>query len=734
MAHFRPFLKYLLWFIIILLSAVATFLILLFSGGFGHIPTSSELKDIRQETASRVYSDDGQLIGKFFKENRTQVVYDSLPTHLINALVATEDARFYDHEGIDTRSLIRVLIKTIIMGDRSSGGGSTLSQQLAKNLFGRNDYGTFSVPLNKLKEILLANRLENLYPKEAIIELYFNTVPFGENVYGIEAAAMRYFSKSTSQLNLPESAVLVGLLKANTYYNPRLHPEQARQRRNTVFSQMSANQYLTAKQADSLQRLPLELNYRNLELSSTLSYYLHKVKREAIEILKHTSGEKYQIETDGLVIQTTLNYQLQTAAFEAVKKQLMQMQPLLDKLYQNPPFNKDVKALAKKILAQTEFNNDHHKKKRLFFDWKKGDTLLLTTVIDSIELTLTQLHAGVIGLDPQNGTIRSWVGGIDYHFYPYDQIMAKRQVASTVKPIIYAAALDKGLQPCDYFSNKAVVLTDYDNWAPQNYDGESGGAYSMAAALAHSKNLPTLDIYLKTGWEAVANTWNRLGFIEPFNKDPSAMLGTNSGSLLEMAIAYASFANGGYAITPYFVEKIYDQQGTLIYERSKTGKAEEILEKEIAMTINSMLYKAAGEGTGKQLYSRYHLSLPWASKTGTSQDYADAWNLVYNDKIVLGTRVGASYPGIHFQNGSQGSGSTLALPINGSTLAAVEAELYPDSELSMIPLPECDDFKEDNVIDKVFDIFRNKETTLEEAEKRSQREGIFKKIFGKKKD
>ncbi len=717
-----------------LLIAICTFFVLLFSGAFGNIPNEQELEDIQNQSASLVYSNDGHLIGKFFEENRTNLPYDSLPENLIQALIATEDARFYEHEGVDGRALVRVLLKTMLMGDRSAGGGSTLSQQLAKNLYGRKDFGKFSIAINKLKEIILANRLENLYSKEEIIELYLNTVPFGENLYGVEAASLRYFSKSAIDLQVEESAVLIGLLKANSFYNPRLHPENAQSRRNVVLSQMAKYAYITESEADSLQELEMKLDYRNLARENVTPYFLDRLKKEAEDIIasiNNKEGEKYNIHTDGLKIVSTLDIGLQQNLYEGMSVHLKEMQSILRRQYAKGVSARKLNRLVEKLMSQNKLSASE-KKESLYFDWEKGDTLVDLNAADSLKYILTQLQSGAFSMDPKNGAIRSWIGGIHYRYYPYDQVRAARQLASTFKPILYAAALQEGFRACDYLSNEEVVLTDYDDWSPTNYDGTSGGEFSLAAALALSKNLPTLDLYLQTGWDAVNQMWDTLGFIEDLNKEPSVILGTNSASLLQLVRAYASFANGGFEVDPYTIESIRTADGQLIYQKEKS-KQKRVIEKELSLQMNEILAKTVNEGTANAIRSRYGIRNQLAAKTGTSQDYADAWTVIYNNDLVCGIRVGAAFPSIHFNSGSYGSSSRLALPILGE---ALKREKYRRADwlnagLDQTDLIDCENYREIKGIEKVFQIFRKKETSLEEAEKRSKRKGLFKRVFGK---
>ena len=405
------------WKIILVGSAVILFIPLFFissvySGVFGHLPGRKQLLNYKNAMASVVLSAEGEIIGKFYSENRTEITYDQIPRHLTGALVATEDARFYDHAGIDSKSLFRVLLKTILFNDRSSGGGSTITQQLAKNMYGRKDYLLFSIFINKTREALLARRIEKVFTKEEILTLYLNTVSFGENLFGIEAASRRYFNKKTSDLTVEEAAVLTGMLKANTTFNPRLYPDNALKRRNVVLSQMVRYGYLEKHAADSLSALPLELNYNKTDLAGPADYFMIRVRIEADRIIRGMPafrGRDWDIERDGLVISTTLSLPLQEAASQAFGTHLAKMQKRLDEQYST--------SSGKRALKE---------------------------IPDSLRKMMTTLHAGLLALDPATGAVRAWVGGIDFRTQPYDQILASRQLASVFKPFIFAAALEDG--------------------------------------------------------------------------------------------------------------------------------------------------------------------------------------------------------------------------------------------------------------------------------------------------
>ncbi len=748
--------KKLLFFIIKLVGLASLlfglFIGFIYLGVFGHVFTEKELKEFKNETASLVLSDNGKLIGKFFADNRTNVSFDLLPQNLIHALVATEDARYFEHEGVDSRSLLRVLVKSIILQQKSAGGGSTITQQLAKNMFGRKRYGFLTMPVNKSKEIILAYRLENIYTKEDIITLYLNTVPFGENVLGIEAAAHRYFNKGVKHINTQEAAVLVGMLKANTYYNPRLYSDHALERRNVVLEQMRRYDYLSQKQSDSLQKLPLILDYANLKSEGPANYFLVEVKKEVnriLEDLNKSAETAYDLKKSGLIIETTLDYDLQLYALKAFKSHLGKMQARLDKEYASGTSKKTLDKLVNRELKRLNLTGKAKvKKKREMFSWKGFYTDSIS-VRDSISANLKLLHAGFIALDPRDGSVKSWVGGIDYRTQPYDQIFAQRQMASAFKPILYVAALEQGVMPCQYLDNEPIILKDFENWQPQNYDNSVGGKYSVAASLSRSMNIPTVNLFFQQDFEILKTTWLSLGFSQELMNKPSTALGTATASLYEMSVAYATFANGGKSVKPVFIKSIRSSDGKLLYQDPKVISRERLLRESSTALLTAMLQKAMSEGTGASMKNVYGVTIPLAGKTGTSQDYGDAWFLAYNPKLVVATRVGANYPVIHFKGGSNGAGSKLALPIVAKTLQKVQQNkaLKRKYFQSFTPLTgeytgalDCQDYIDVSEFEKFFDdIFSDKSTTFEKASKKAQRKAkrknkksFFKRLFGKK--
>ena len=714
-------------------------------GTYGNLKSPEELKNFRNDQASLVLSDDGELIGKYFSENRTNVSYNQIPKDLINALIATEDVRFFEHKGNDTRSSLRVLIKTIMLGNRNSGGGSTITEQLAKNICGRKHSDPFSLIVYKIREARIARRLEKYYSKEEILTLYLNTVPFGENVYGIEAAANRFFSKSVGKLRIEESAVLVGMLKANTMYNPHLNPENARSRRNVVFAQMEKYKYLTHAKADSLRKLPLTVKYSKDNRKGMTEYFLVQVRNEAEQILDNlplSGEEKPDIEKDGLVITTTMNLQLQRYAVASLQEHLSVMQKRLEEQYRTPEGRKILDQITDRELRRLKLRKrENEKNSQEIFDWSGPHTEVIS-VRDSLKKSLLLLHAGVLALDPHTGAVKAWIGGIDFRTQPYDQILARRQMASTFKPVIYSAALEDGMDPCEYLDNDSVSVEGFDDWSPENYDRSYGGKYSLAGALAHSMNVPTFNLFRMIGFEKVDSVWGLMGFSFKLDNTPSLAMGTAEASIKEVASAYSCFVNSGYTVKPYYIVSIKTADGKTLYKNSQADTTQRVLSDRTCYLMQAMLQKAVNEGTGATMRSVYGVDLPLAGKTGTSQNYSDAWFTAMNPGLIMVARVGASTREIHFNSGANGSGSTLALPIVALTLRKVQQN-PPLSERFFMPFPDlpeelqgsldCPDFKEKNVIDNIKDLFdkdKKKQNRDENKEAERIRE-LIRKIFRK---
>ena len=744
------------------------------SGVFGEVPGEKELEHIKNSQASVILSADGQEIGHFYIQQRTPTKYKHISEAVINALIATEDARFYQHEGIDFRSLLRVLFKTILLQDRSGGGGSTIHMQLAKNLYPRKDHGLFHIAVSKVKEGLIAYRLEKTYSKEEILTLYLNTVPFGENIYGIEMAANRFFSKSAQSLQAHEAALLIGMLKANYTYNPRLFPENALARRNTVLSQMHKYDYLREDSLLLLQQKPLDLNYNRITGSDGPAPYFREQLRGKIEAwcaanLKD-DGTPYNVYADGLRIHTTIDSRLQTYVKKAVDAHMKSLQATFNEHWKgqqpwshNPDlFTKAVKQSPaykkwqKQGLSHTEIMTAMSKSYPMtLFTWE-GEQERNASPLDSIRHYLQILQTGVVAMDPENGAVKAWVGGIDHKYFKYDHAKAttRRQVGSTFKPFVYAAALEGGIDPCDYISGRKTRYTNLANWTPDNADtSENKLKYSFRGALAHSVNTVSVKLLEEVGISRTIDLAQKAGIQAELPQVPSLALGTADISLIEMATAYSALANGGYSISPYFINRIENAEGEVLYQAPEQEK-ERIMQSATAQTMNHLLQFVVDEGTAGRLRWKYNLSNELAGKTGTTQANADGWFIGYNPKLVMAVWVGADNPGIRFRSTALGSGANMALPIFGQTFQHInkDRQLQTIAQAKFESLPPrlakklaCEPFKEDrNFFERLLNTdltkdekarkFNDKEEKDDEEEK--DKKGFFKKIgeLFKKKD
>lgn len=667
--------SFLKWFVVLVCSIVflTVLLFLLVKAGiFGALPDKNALSSIRNEEASLVKSEDGQIIGKYFAKNRTNITWKQIPEHLKNALIATEDKRFFNHKGYDKLSYLRVFIKSLLFHKSSGGGGSTLTQQLIKNLYGRSDYGFLSLPVNKFKEIIMASRMEQVYNKEELLLLYLNSVPFGEDVYGVESAAHRYFNKPASELKIEESAVLVGMLKANTYFNPQLNPENSRIRRNLVLGLMKKEHYLSAAVADSLQKLPLKLNYENMSLRVPAGYFVYQVKKKTLALLdsiKINTGKDYNLEKDGLKIYTTLNMQLQQLTTTAIKNHLEVMQKLLDKELEN---SRAKKLWYKKHKQHAEtYEMDTVKRNIMLLTWEGNQNQHISR-LDSLWHYYKMLNASVLITNPKNGAVITWVGGNDFTTLPFDMVLSHRQIASAFKPVLYATALEKGITPCTYLENEVNRYSGFEDWEPQNANHTSSPDSSVAFwyALANSMNLPTVDLYFKTGSENLTNICNRLNFPHFNDIAPSNALGTLDLSLYEIVKAYGAFANHGMMNELFMIDKITDAEGHVLYKKG-SGEPVNVFSNNTSMQITAILEAVINQGTGVKIRNNYGIHAQLAGKTGTAQNYSNAWFIAYTPEMVMGTWVGASSPEVHFFSG-RGSGSSLALPIVAKVIREIE--------------------------------------------------------------
>lgn len=673
--------RYSLWGIGLLTFTVLGLILAVRIGIFGDLPSVYQLKKIQNATASEVYAADGKLIGKYFIQNRTEVQYDEIPQAVIDALVATEDARFYEHGGIDQKSMMRVFFKSMLMRDKSSGGGSTISQQLAKNLFPRKRYALLSLPINKLREMFTAGRLEKAYSKEEILALYLNTVSFGENIYGIETAARRFFNADLDELKLEEIAVLVGMLKANTGYNPRMHPEASERRRNTVLTQMMRYGFLEAAATDSLQQIPLEIDYTLYTYNEGLAPYFRQHLRPRLEEWlakqKKADGSEYNLYTDGLRIHTTLNSDLQAYAEKAMQAHMSDLQTIFYAHWnKRDPWGKKTSVIETAVERSERYKGlkkqkvEQAKIEEIFktpvpmklFSWQ-GELDTLMSPLDSVKYYQHFLHAGFMAMHPKTGQIMAWVGGIDHEFFKYDHVTSQRQVGSTFKPIVYAAAIDAGIDPCTFYENEQQTYEGHNDWSPANADGKYGGAYSMRGGLQHSVNTVSAAVMMEVGITPALKFARKVGIKHEVPKDPTMVLGTADLPLHEMVSAYATFANDGYYVDPVLLLRIEDRSGNVIKEFSPKGSKYRAMDERTADMIVSMLQGVADSGTAASLRSRYGLRNAIAGKTGTTQSQADGWFIGFTPDLVAGAWVGAEDRRVRFRSLRLGQGAKTALPI-----------------------------------------------------------------------
>lgn len=665
---------------------------------------------------SELYTADGKLIGTYYKENRKPVEYDSISPAVIDALVATEDVRFYKHSGVDFRSLISSMVSTA-SGDRR--GASTITQQLAKNLYStrnRKSEGLIKyIPgvrtiIYKLKEWVTAFKLEHYYTKEEILTLYLNTVPFGNNTFGIKTASKRYFNKAVNKLQVEESALLVGMLKATTTYNPIRNPEKSVERRNTVLSQMEKYEYLSPEEFKKYSQRPLKLNPGSLDEGSDGGSYLRSAVSKYLE--KWSEDNDYDLYTDGLKIYTTIDSRMQRYAEEAVNSQMKSLQRRFENVWgnENPWRTSDGKEIvdfpqkaAQRLpyydFLKKKYNNNpdsinfylNKPKKMKVFNWS-GEKEVVFSTIDSIKYYAKILNTGMMTFDPFNGHIKVWIGGIDHNYFKYDHVnQSKRQAGSTFKPFAYLAALEAGMSPCDKYVDKPVRIpyqnegkTEY--WEPKNASYSfTGQEMSLRAAMGKSVNSITAQVTEDVGAQNVVKYAHQCGIESDLKAVPSVSLGPNDVSVFEMVRAYGTFLNKGIKSEPILVEKITDHNGKVIEEFE--SKQKRSLSEEIAWLMLYMLRGGMEEpgGTSQALWEwdLWKNNNQIGGKTGTSSDYVDGWYMGVTRDLVTGVWVGCDERSVHFKSSETGEGSRTALPIFGKFMEKV----YKDPSLGFKPGP-----------------------------------------------
>ena len=668
---------------------------------FGVLPTFEELENPETNLATEVISIDGKTIGKYAKENRTPIHYKELPQNLVNALIATEDERFYDHSGIDFRGLARAVVK---LG--SGGGASTITQQLAKNLFTGRAATSF-VPrlLQKVKEWVVSVKLERQYTKQEIISMYLNTQGFLFNASGIRSASRIYFGKEAKDLDLQESAIIVGMLKNPRQYNPhrKISQKKSLQRRNVVFSQMAKNQFITEKEKDSLQKLPLKINFTPESHSDGYATYfrayLQKVMRKWVQNNPKPNGEQYDIFRDGLKIFVTIDSRMQKYAEEAVKEHMANLQTYFFKeqkrnrtapfydieksqingIYERARKNSvRYKRLKKAGKSAKEINTIFNKKTKMkVFSWK-GDIDTIMSPNDSIKYYKYFLRSGLLSIEPQTGHIKAWVGGINNKHFKYDAVQQqKRQVGSTFKPFVYATAINQlKLSPCDEFPNTPYTIPKGkygipEEWTPENSNNEYGNMLTLKDGLAGSVNTMSARLIDMVSPENVVRLAKGSGIESEIQANPSIALGAVDLSLIEMVSAYSTFANKGLRVSPMIITRIEDKNGTVLQEF--TPETKEVMSEESAYVVLDLLKGVTNAGSGVRLRlpwkkpgyvtgHPYKFSNPIAGKTGTTQNQSDGWFMGIVPNLATGVWTGGEDRATHFAGIDKGQGATMSLP------------------------------------------------------------------------
>ncbi|MBE9490358.1 MAG: transglycosylase domain-containing protein [Bacteroidetes bacterium] len=731
------FSKYIKWFWMLFFGGiVAIVLIFLLAswGVFGEMPDHTQLENPRTNLATEIISSDGKTLGKFyFKDNRTPVDYKELPQHLVDALIATEDARFHNHSGIDARGTLRA---AVFLGKR--GGASTISQQLARQLFvGVRSKNKLETITQKIKEWVIALRLERQYTKEEIIAQYFNIYDFGNFADGIRSAARIYFGKEPKELSLKESAMLVGMFKNSSLYNPRpnRNPVGVKNRRNVVLSQMEKYGYISEAVKDSLQKTDLDLRYtpesHNEGLATYFREYLRGFMKQWVndKANRKPDGTKYNINSDGLKVYTTIDSRMQQYAEDAVAQHMTRLQaeffhqntpkrnptaPFLDLTYgaidtlmrrsirQSERWRHmkyDLKIADKKI--KESFNKPI---KMTVFALKDGEYTEVDTTMtpmDSMRYYKSFLRTGMMSMEPQTGHVKAWVGGVNYKHFQYDMVkQGKRQIGSTFKPFVYATAIDQlHLSPCDTQPDTPFCIekNKYGNpeeWCPKNSGEKYGGTRTLKNALANSVNTITARLIDKVGPQPVIDLAHNLGIEQDILPVPSIALGTPDLSVYEMVAAYSTFANKGVYTKPVMITSIEDKNGTILYQF--TPETKDVLSEEVAYVTVNLLEGVTQHGSGVRLRTKgadayradfreiitgypYEFTNPIAGKTGTTQNQSDGWFMGMVPNLVTGVWVGAEDRAAHFPTITYGQGAAMALPIWGVYMKSC----YSDETLSI---------------------------------------------------
>ena len=648
-------------------------------GWFGELPPLEELENPKTYLASEIYAEDGVLLGKYYLQNRSNTTFDELSPNLVNALIATEDVRFYDHSGIDFR---RFTSAVLFLGKR--GGASTVTQQLAKNLFPRKKFdNVFNKATTKLKEWITAIRIEERYTKEEIITMYFNTVEFGGNSFGISSAAKTFFGTTPLKLTEVEAAMLVGMLKAPTKYSPVRNPANALFRRNTVLNQMRKYDYINNEAFDTLKAKPIELKYQEEDHNDGLAPYFREYLRQ--EILDWCAENGFNLYKDGLKIYTTINSKMQAMAEESVNTHVKLMQGKFFEHWKGREpwgqYNELITAgmkrsdryLIMKAAGATEaqiekaFNTPVKMK---VFSYTRGEVDTTMTPLDSIKYYKYFMQAGLMSMDPTTGFIKAWVGGINHKYFKYDHVnvAAKRQVGSTFKPLVYTLAIDNGWSPCYKAPNQRVVFEDYENYSPNNADTKyNDPEMTLFRGLQFSVNNIVMQVMKQLGPTApksVIELARKMGIQSDLPPYPSIALGVADISVYEMVGAFSTYANKGVWTEPIYLTRIEDKNGNVV--REVVPRKVEAMSEQTAYIMEKMLERVTTHGTAAKVKYLYQVPGAVGGKTGTTQNYSDGWFIGITPTLATGIWTGFEDRAIHFRSMSLGSGSAMAMPIFGT--------------------------------------------------------------------
>jgi len=749
------------------------FFLLVSAGLIGYIPKIEQLENPIDKYASQVISTDNELLFTYSlsDDNRILVDYSELSPHLINALIATEDIRYYSHSGIDIIGLGRVIFKTLILSREESGGGSTITQQLAKLLYSPRANNKIERVFQKPVEWVIAAKLERFYSKDEIINLYLNKYDFNYNAVGIESAARTYFNKTPKELNIEEAAVLIGMLKNSSLYNPRRRPEVTRDRRNVVITQMQKAGHLSKQEADSLKQLPLEIDFNRSDhvdiLAPYFSQHLSKIMRAKKPERKNyaswegqqfkedslsweedplfgwcnknkkTDGSNYNIYTDGLKIYTTIDSRMQRYAEAAVKEHLggyLQNQFFREKrgkVY--APYSREVsdrvdnlmmtamrqseryRVLKQGGLTEEEIIRNFKEKpvEMKVFSWEHREVDTLMTPWDSIRYHKNFLRTGFMAMDPLTGHVKAYVGGPDFKFFKYDSATGKRQIGSTIKPYLYTLAMEEGMSPCDGMIHGPVRLMDENGkpWDPRNTRPASGEFVSIKWGLQNSDNWVTAWLMSQFSPYAFARMLQSFGLKTPAPPVVSLALGPNDASVYEMVGAYSAFINRGIRVEPMLVTRIEDSYGNEV--ATFVPRMKEIFSESTSYKMLDMLKGVVDGGTGGRLRRVYNLKGQMGAKTGTTNNNSDGWFMSFTPNLVAGCWVGGDEPTIHFDQMAYGQGASMALPIHGIFYQKVYADKelnYTDNGVFDIPagFDPCHDMQRYSP-----DFYRNNDPVIE---------------------